>query len=250
MSTSSRILALAGGFALALTGQAMATAVTTGGPYIDFKGYLGTDNQIPNGDLATHTTTYYEVLWMPPYNQYSTMQYIGSVPYVGPYQVLGSTTETITDSVHHDSGPNDNNPTAAYRHMVGVSYLTYDPSSSTADLLFTTIYGIDPNFTDPNSLAMTGFNLDTPELTLSGESVLGADGLGYDASVSHFTPIADLPSFLGSGFDLSPFQGDATGGVYIFQTFIPLSAMEVPEPASLSLLALGGSVLITRRRKV
>src|ERR1035437_6067822 len=142
MSSFSRILVLAGIFALALTIQGK--AAVTGGPYIDFKGYLGTDNQIPT-NFTTHTVTYYQVLFVTPN---SVQQYYGSTPHVGPLQVLTSSTVVATDYVGVGPSPNLGDP-SAYRQVLGVSYLTYDPSSTTADLVLTTIYGVDSNPTNP-----------------------------------------------------------------------------------------------------
>ncbi|MEI8194468.1 MAG: PEP-CTERM sorting domain-containing protein [Phycisphaerae bacterium] len=224
---------------MAITSQAQAAATTTGGPYIDFKGYLGTDyaNVNNGGTIATSSTVWKTTLLNPPGVVYT------AGPYQGPYETVSSYQVTLTDSMSVLTS--DNDPTGTWRSTVGVSYLTYDMSSTTADLLFTTIYGIDSNPTLADAVAMTGYSMSGPPLTMSGESVLGADGIVYHASVSQLTPIADLASFLGSGFDLSPFGGDTSMGVYLFQTSIPVSA--VPEPASLSLLALGAVALLRRR---
>ena len=236
-----RIVALAGAFALALASQVQAATTTTGGPYIDFKGHLGTD-YVSGGSIATGTTVWKTILLNPPGVVYT------SGPYQGPYETVSSYQVTLTDSASVLTS--DNDPTGTWRSTLGVSYLTYDNSSTTANLVFTTIYGIDSNPTTPGAMAMTGYSPSAPPVTVSGESVLGADGLVYNAGASFnpFTPIADLASVLGTGFDLSPFQGDTTGSVYVFQTSLPESAL--PEPASLSLLGLGAVALVSRRRKV
>jgi hypothetical protein len=235
----SRVLVLMGTLALAITGQANATTTTTGGPYLDFKGYLGTDTVNQGTSITTQTTVWHTELLGPPTSWIITVN-----PYNGQAPAVYSWPEGVTDHVWIVQN-NNLPPLVSERQMVGASYLTYDTSSGTADMVFTTIYGIDSNPASANSLAMTGYNMTTPDFTLSGESVAGADGLVYNASVSQFTQISNLSSLLGTGFDLTPFQGDPTAGVYVFQTTIPQSAMSiVPEPSTFVLLAVGAIGLL------
>ena len=222
---------------LALASQTQAAPTTTGGPYIDFKGYLGTD--LVGTNMVTTT-----VLWRLNLDHWPWVQYTAS-PVGGSYRV------EIADG---GLGTLNNSPDSPYRVVVGASYVT--PSGDVnGGLRFTTIYGVDSNPTDPNSLAMTGYNHAAPQVTVSGEHVIGADGIDYLPAadlVQGLVRISDLGTYLGSSADLSPFLGavDQSSAVWLFQTNIPEPAMTVvPEPASFFLFGLGAVVFLGRRRK-
>ncbi len=127
-----------------------------------------------------------------------------------------------------------------------LAYVTFDAPGFEDDALVTTIYG-KPVAPAVSGLETTGFDPVSPEITpLSGETIFGDSGTAY---LSHFatgpTALSSLPTLF-PDLDLSAFQGDSSSIVYAFQTSMPVS--EIPEPATLSLLALGGLALIRRRK--
>ncbi len=113
-------------------------------------------------------------------------------------------------------------------------------------LSFFDIYAKDLDPDHPGT-SLTGFNAADPELIpLSYERFVGASGTEYPAPVQALY-VGDLP-FVVPDFDLSAFaQADPGSIVYLAGPGnIPLA--DAPEPATLSLLAVGALALVRRRR--
>jgi len=112
-------------------------------------------------------------------------------------------------------------------------------------LSFFDIYAQDLDPESPGTV-LSGFNPTAPELIpLSAETFFGASGTQYYAPVQAVY-VGDLASVV-PDFDLSAFsQGNPNSIVYLAGPgLIPLA--DTPEPATLSLLALGGLALLRRR---
>ena len=127
----------------------------------------------------------------------------------------------------------------------GVAYLgSSTPDSSIGDLIITTIYGLN---LDPTGtvLEVTGFDSIVQSLiTITDTTFFGNSGTTYAATFNEVHMLAELPALL-PGFDLSPFQGNPSSIVYIFQTTVPAyETLQVPEPPTLACLALGGLLLM------
>jgi hypothetical protein len=139
-------------------------------------------------------------------------------------------------------GPGDPPPSAK-----GIAYQSYDNPDFTGNVVFTTIYGIDLDPTGAG-LAATGFDSElAAAYSFSNEQFFGVSGAVYDG-VSLGTPsLAELPLLL-PGYDLSPFQGDPSSIVYVFQTTAPASDFIVPEGSSLVLFGLGALSLVAYSR--
>jgi len=116
-------------------------------------------------------------------------------------------------------------------------------------LSFFDIYAQDMDPENPGTL-LTGFNATAPELIpLSSERFIGLSGTEYPAPVQAVY-LGDLHSLL-PDFDLSAFsQGNANSIVYLAGPGqVPAADAITPEPATLSLLALGGLVALLRHKK-
>ena len=132
------------------------------------------------------------------------------------------------------------------RHVIGLMYKTWSDASRTGHAEITTIYGADPDPASPTSMSILGF-APGDLIGVEEETMIGASGTEYAAHTSLTSTVGDLSTLL-PGFDLSPFGGDPNDIVYVFQTTMPLSDMTTPEPATLSLLALGGLAMLRRRK--
>jgi|GEM_PF-6369564 len=128
-------------------------------------------------------------------------------------------------------------------NVKGIAYDAYDNPDFTGNVLMTTIYGID---LDPTGSGLETTGLDTEfasVVSFSDEQFIGVSGTIYHGVPLGTPTLADLPMLL-PGYDLSPFQGDPTSIVYVFQTLAP-AADFVPESSSVVLLGLGALCLAT-----
>jgi hypothetical protein len=137
--------------------------------------------------------------------------------------------------------------TYAPRDVIGMGYTSWSDESRTGSAEITTIYGADPSPELAGSMSVVGF-APGDLIGVDNEEMIGASGAVYPAHASLVSTIGDLPTLL-PDFDLSPFSGDPNGIVYVFQTTVPLSDMEIPEPTTMTLLGFGGAWLVCRRRK-
>jgi hypothetical protein len=114
-----------------------------------------------------------------------------------------------------------------------VAYVTSNSDKAGRSIsVITTIYGEDLNPTG-DGLKITGFTADNPEAVTSNESFIGKSGKVYKAGPAALVALSDLAGFLGDGFDLSPFVGDPSSAVYVFQTTIPDKQLGSPSLGSL-----------------
>jgi hypothetical protein len=108
-----------------------------------------------------------------------------------------------------------------YRQIRAVTYLTSGSGDfSKGNVVFTTIYGYDLN-PDGEDLVLTGYTAGAPEVDYYGDELIGKSRKIYKSSPAEVIAISDLAARLGPGFDLSPFQGDPSTVVYLFQTKMP-----------------------------
>lgn len=92
---------------------------------------------------------------------------------------------------------------------------------SRGDAVLVTIYGHDLN-PGGGGLEIGGFDALRPQMTFSGETYTGISKIDYPATSADVVRIGDLPAFLGSDLDLSPFAGgDPDSVVYVFQATMP-----------------------------
>ncbi len=134
------------------------------------------------------------------------------------------------------------------KDVIGLAYHTWSDNSRTGFAEITTIYGLDPNASSPDSLSIMGI---APGETMGveDERMIGASGTEYLAHTSLVSAVGDLPTLL-PDFDLSPFTGDPNNLVFVFQTTMPLDDMDVPEPGMIALLIPAGLVLLRRGVRV
>lgn len=227
-----------------MAGQSIAATTTTGGPYIDFKGYLGTDNVNPVGINTSSTWT---TVWGSPYMAPTWGAPASIFPYPHDVGTYGGVVNTFNDVITLGNGPVD--PSMAY--MAAAQYITYDNTSSASSMTVTTIYGVDTAPSSSTTLILTGYNLSAVYPSLSDEHIIGPSGTTYSAGPGELVKISDLGARLGTTFDLAPFTGDPTASVYVFQTTVPFSEALIPEPGSSTLLgcsAIAGLVFWRRRK--
>jgi hypothetical protein len=139
--------------------------------------------------------------------------------YYHPWPPYTNTWPNISDYViiHCDHGSGWSNYSAR-----GVGYVV-SPKGNFAkgDAVLVTIYGHDLN-PGGTELQIGGFNAARPEMTFSGETYTGISRTAYPATSSDLVRLGDLPTFLGSDFDLTPFAaGDADSVVQVFQATMP-----------------------------
>ncbi len=210
---SMRTVVLAAGLTLLPALPSMA-GVLVFGPYPDFQGYE---------DVTTYT-------YIP--TQYTTTYHI-------PYD--GTVTITITDLT-----------TVAVTQKVAVYVPSYVRIKIFGDpiiedpLSFFDIYAQDLDPGNPGT-RLTGFNASSPELVpLSNETFFGVSGTAYSAPMQTVL-VADLATLL-PDFDLSAFAGADPGSIVYVAGPANIPLADVPEPASLTLLAMGALAVIRRRR--
>jgi hypothetical protein len=104
----------------------------------------------------------------------------------------------------------------------GVGYVVSPKGNfSKGDAVLVTIYGHDLD-DGSGELKIGGFDAARPQMSFSGETYTGISKTSYPATSADLVRIADLPAFLGSDFDLSPFAaGDPDSVVYVFQATMP-----------------------------
>lgn len=132
-------------------------------------------------------------------------------------------------------------------HIAGVGFVS--PTSNPGQSRVTTVYGVDANPAS-SGLSLDGLSASAPEFALGagGNEVITAGGAFYQAS----SPLWSTRNGLGnnplySGFDFSSFGGASDSQFLVFDTIVPTA--DVPEPASLGLLALGGIVMMRRGKR-
>ena len=116
---------------------------------------------------------------------------------------------------------NDLPPNSALRQIAGVVYTTSPKGNfQKGNVVVTTIFGQDlnPGGTD---LEVTGYMAGSPEVDFLSHATFGKSGKTYNASSSSLVAIGDLAAVLGPDFDLSPFRGDPTSVVRVFETTVP-----------------------------
>ncbi len=131
------------------------------------------------------------------------------------------------------------------KDVIGLAYQTWSDDSRTGMAEITTIYGLDPNPASPDTLSIMGIAPDEA-MGVEEERMIGVSGIEYTPHSSFVSTVGDLPTLL-PGYDLSPFTGDPDNVVYVFKTMMPLSDMDVPEPASACILVAAGWVMLRRR---
>jgi hypothetical protein len=122
----------------------------------------------------------------------------------------------------------------------GLAYVDTGTTGQANDVV-TTIYG--QAYTPIGTgLETTGFTPSSPEVSFSGETIIGnLSGTQYAFSwASGPVPLSDLSSLPQlQGLDLSPFTGDTSSEVYAFQTDVPASDLAAPVPEPLTMFAVG-----------
>lgn len=213
-------------------------APRTTSPQLDFKGDLFT---VPNGTGIPTSSTWVTV-WGSPYVPPTWGAPASIFPW--PHNVsapYGAVINTFGDFIILHNGDSFGNDTA--RYMAGLQYISYDDTAlPDQTMTVTTVYGVDAEPLTPDALALTGYDLSRLYPELSDERIIGPTGTVYPAGAGQLVPISDLSAVLGSSFDLSPFGGDPSLSVYVFQTAVPFSEAVVPEPGTAGLL-LGGALV-------
>lgn len=247
-SSITRALSLSGLTLLGLAAQSLAT-VRTSSPALDLKADLFT---VPNNGGIPTTSTWITV-WGSPYTSPSW----GAPASIYPFPPFppggapfGFAINTFNDYIILSGGGGGTWADSTARYAGAAAYITYDDEATAADnITLTTIYGIDTMPLVPGALSIAGYDPAGAYPLLSDEQITGPSGSVYPSAPGQIVPISTLPSILGAGADLSPFTGDPSLPVWVFQTTLPY-AEALPEPASLSTLAVAATTLLaTRRRK-
>ena len=196
-------VALGASLAVASTLCNAATPAKTSGPYNDLQVILP---QIV--DTYDHNTTYYQgKLWW----DNNVIQWYKIWP----------------------QGKSRAVPDVGSSALRGVGYVTSNNDKAGRQTsVLTTIYGEDLNPTG-SDFKITGFTADDPETAASDESFVGKSGKIYKAGPAALVALSDLAGYLGDGFDLSPFVGDPSSAVWVFQTTIPTKQLGNPSLGSL-----------------
>jgi len=152
--------------------------------------------------------------------------------------------------------------------VIGISYLTSDSGQfDRGSVSLTTVFGTtttpvaDPgdclpklNPCDPTPvLRVSSSGWDCGGCSIKQPNIdpliwTGSSALVYAASPAVPVTLANLPTALGSGFDLSPFAGDPAGVFLVLRTDLPAAELlsAVPEPGSAALLVAGLALLARR----
>jgi hypothetical protein len=210
-----RVLSMAIGVTLLLAVPSMA-GVLTFGPYPDFAGYVTQTSSI------TLPTSYTASVHIP---------FDGNIN----IHITDRITVRVTTSV------------PVYVPSYVRIKIFGDPQIEDP-LSFFDIYARDLDPMNPGT-HLTGFSPTNPELIpLSAETFIGVSGTEYPAPVQAVY-VGDLPMVV-PDFDLSAFAGADPGSIVFLAGPGNIPLADVPEPASLALLALGGLLTAIRRRKV
>lgn len=228
-------------------GLSAQAAMLTTAPALDYKGDLYT--VINNGGIETASTyitywgsPYQAPTWGAPATIYPFVGSIGGAPY-------GYKINTFKDWIILVGGGGSDWEFNSARYTAAAAYIQYDDSSAPTDLMTVfTVYGRDANPTVPDALALTGYDPAETVPVFADEQITGPSGVVYDHSSAQLVSISDLPTILGAGADLSIFSGDTSLQVWVFETTMPFSEVAVPEPVTLTMLALGGLAMTRRRR--
>lgn len=241
------VCALSAGFTQGV--WAIPSSLKISKPVLDVKADLFT---VPNSGGIPTTSTYITI-WgsayqSPTWGAPAAIYPINNHPPIGPY---GAAVNTFNDYIIlHDGGGVTNN--SAERYAAAAAYVVYNEQSLPTDTMsIYTIYGVDLDPNNAAALSLGGYDTTNGPLPVLGdEQFTGPSGTTYLSEGPTLKPISDLSALLGPDADLSIFGGDTGKSVMVFQTAMPFSEMGVvPEPAALSLLALGGPALLRRRRR-
>jgi hypothetical protein len=218
------------------------------GAALDLKGDYFT---IPNGD-GIPTSSNWVTVWGSPYQAptWGAPATIFPVPPGAIDNGFGLKYNTFSDYITVGNGGSFDGSTL--RYGAAAAYISYDDESTPTDnMVMTTVYGHDLEPGIPGALAIGGYDTSGLYPLLSNEHVTGPSGTVYSASAGQLVPILELPTILGAGADLSPFQGDRSLSVWVFQTTMPFGEMAVPEPSTYVML-VGAAVMagvVARRRR-
>ncbi|MCF7957910.1 MAG: PEP-CTERM sorting domain-containing protein [Phycisphaerae bacterium] len=221
-------------------------AALISGPALDYKGDLFT--VINNGGIETSST--YITYWGSPYQAptWGAPATIYPYPHSAP-NPYGYKVNTFKDWIILVGGGGIDWQNRSARYTAAAAYIQYEDSSTTTDnMTVFTVYGHDANPTVPDALSLTGYDPAETIPVFEGEQITGPSGIVYDHNSSQLVSVSSLPSVLGADADLSIFSGDTSWQVWVFETTMPFSEVAVPEPVTLTLLALGGLAMIRRRR--
>lgn len=141
------------------------------------------------------------------------------VTYFHPWPPYTNTWPNVSDYVVINC---DNDSGWSNYSARGVGYVVSPKGNfSKGDAVLVTVYGHDVD-DGSGELKIGGFDAVRPQMSFSGEAYTAISKTAYPATSADVVRIADLPAFLGSDFDLSPFAaGDPDSVVYVFQATMP-----------------------------
>ena len=162
-----------------------------------------------------------------------------------PWQFgLGATSENDAQSLNNYFTPRNIDWAANSLFACASAGITYDlnelKTAGNTFTKFTTYFGL--------SFSNNTWSSSSTAYAILVDGVLVSSGGGYSTS-NPFSALLDIPLDENSRFLTLAVLDDGNGGNYDHGAFVAPTLTSVPEPSSLSLLALGGVVVALGRRK-